>query len=438
MQYLQQILFVLLAISAIYIFTKKVGEIRRNIFLGKRLDLSDNTAIRWKNLLLLALGQKKMFKNVPVALMHFIIYAGFIIINIEVLEIVLDGILGTHRLFLPVLSGLYNWLINIFEFLALGVLVVCIIFLARRNWLKLKRFISKDLNGWPRTDANFILVTEIVLMSLFLIMNATDQILQGRGQAHYANTGGFLISAQMIPLFEGFSSNTLVGIERTAWWIHIAGIFAFLNYLPYSKHLHIALAFPNAYYAKLDSPGKFNNMPEVQNEVLYAMQPELAPTNAAPPASFGAKDIFDLSWKNLMDAYSCTECGRCTAECPANITGKLLSPRKIMMATRDRLEEVGKNINQNKSFVQDNKSLLHDYISVEELRACTTCNACVEACPVSISPLDIIVELRRSLIMEESNAPQEWNSTFSNIENNFAPWKFSPDDRDKWASEMAS
>jgi ferredoxin len=438
MQYLQQILFVLLAISAIYIFTKKVGEIRRNIFLGKRLDLSDNTAIRWKNLLLLALGQKKMFKNVPVALMHFIIYAGFIIINIEVLEIVLDGILGTHRLFLPVLSGLYNWLINIFEFLALGVLVVCVIFLARRNWLKLKRFISKDLNGWPRTDANFILVTEIVLMSLFLIMNATDQILQDRGQAHYANTGGFLISAQMIPLFEGFSSNTLVGIERTAWWIHIAGIFAFLNYLPYSKHLHIALAFPNAYYAKLDSPGKFNNMPEVQNEVLYAMQPELAPTNAAPPASFGAKDIFDLSWKNLMDAYSCTECGRCTAECPANITGKLLSPRKIMMATRDRLEEVGKNINQNKSFVQDNKSLLHDYISVEELRACTTCNACVEACPVSISPLDIIVELRRSLIMEESNAPQEWNSTFSNIENNFAPWKFSPDDRDKWASEMAS
>lgn len=438
MQYLQQILFVLLAISAIYIFTKKVGEIRRNIFLGKRLDLSDNTAIRWKNLLLLALGQKKMFKNVPVALMHFIIYAGFIIINIEVLEIVLDGILGTHRLFLPVLSGLYNWLINIFEFLALGVLVVCVIFLARRNWLKLKRFISKDLNGWPRTDANFILVTEIVLMSLFLIMNATDQILQDRGQAHYANTGGFLISAQMIPLFEGFSSNTLVGIERTAWWIHIAGIFAFLNYLPYSKHLHIALAFPNAYYAKLDSPGKFNNMPEVQNEVLYAMQPELAPTNAASPASFGAKDIFDLSWKNLMDAYSCTECGRCTAECPANITGKLLSPRKIMMATRDRLEEVGKNINQSKSFVQDNKSLLHDYISVEELRACTTCNACVEACPVSISPLDIIVELRRSLIMEESNAPQEWNSTFSNIENNFAPWKFSPDDRDKWASEMAS
>ncbi len=438
MQYLQQVLFVLMAISAIYLFAKKVGEIRRNIFLGKSLDLSDNAPLRWKNVLLLAMGQKKMFKNVPVALMHFIIYAGFIIINIEVLEIVLDGVFGTHRLFLPLLNGVYSWLINIFELLALGVLLVCIIFLARRNVLKLKRFISKDLNGWPKTDANFILITEIVLMSLFLMMNATDQILQDRGQAHYAITDGFFISAQLIPLFEGFNNTTLVFIERTAWWLHIAGIFAFLNYLPYSKHLHIALAFPNAYYAKLDSPGKMKNMPEVQNEVLYAMQPELAPANAAAPASFGAKDVFDLSWKNLLDAYSCTECGRCTAECPANITGKLLSPRKIMMATRDRLEEVGKNINQNNSFVLDNKSLLHDYISVEELRACTTCNACVEACPVSISPLDIIVELRRSLIMEESNAPQEWNSTFSNIENNFAPWKFSPDDRDKWASEMAS
>ncbi len=438
MQYLQQALFVIMAVSAIYLFAKKVGELRRNIFLGKALDLSDNAAIRWKNLLLLALGQKKMFKNIPVALMHFIIYAGFIIINIEVLEIILDGIWGTHRLFLPVLNGVYNWLINIFEVLALGVLVVCIIFLARRNWLKLKRFVSKDLKGWPKTDANFILITEIVLMSLFLIMNATDQLLQQDGAEHYAKTGSFIVSSSLMPLFEGLSNTALIGIERTAWWIHIAGIFAFLNYLPYSKHLHIALAFPNAYYAKLDSPGKINNMPEVQNEVLYAMQPELAPSNAAPPASFGAKDVFDLSWKNLLDAYSCTECGRCTAECPANITGKLLSPRKIMMATRDRLEEVGKNINQNKSFIQDNKSLLHDYISVEELRACTTCNACVEACPVSISPLDIIVELRRSLIMEESNAPQEWNSTFSNIENNFAPWKFSPDDRDKWATEMAS
>lgn len=438
MQYVQQVLFCIMAAGAIYWFSKKVAEIRRNIFLGKAQDLSDNPGQRWNNLILLALGQKKMFHNVPVAIMHFIIYAGFIIINIEVLEIVLDGILGTHRLFLPYLGEVYGWLINTFEWLAAGVIFVCIIFLSRRNWIKLKRFISKDLNGWPKTDANLILITEIVLMSLFLTMNATDQILQDRSVAHYEQTGSFFLSAQLIPFFEGLSDGTLIAIERTAWWIHIAGIFAFLNYLPYSKHLHIALAFPNAYYAKLDAPGKMKNMPEVQNEVLYAMQPELAPANAAPPASFGAKDVFDLSWKNLLDAYSCTECGRCTAECPANQTGKLLSPRKIMMATRDRLEDVGKNINANQSFVSDNKSLLHDYISVEELRACTTCNACVEACPVSISPLDIIVELRRSLIMEESNAPQEWNGTFSNIENNFAPWKFSPDDRDKWATEMAS
>lgn len=438
MQYVQQVLFCIMAAGAIYWFSKKVAEIRRNIFLGKAQDFSDNPGQRWNNVLLLALGQKKMFQNVPVAIMHFIIYAGFIIINIEVLEIVLDGILGTHRLFLPYLGVVYGWLINIFEWLAAGVIFVCVIFLSRRNWLKLKRFISKDLNGWPKTDANLILITEIVLMSLFLTMNATDQILQDRGVAHYEPSGNFFLSAQLIPIFEGLSDGTLMAIERTAWWIHIAGIFAFLNYLPYSKHLHIALAFPNAYYAKLDAPGKMKNMPEVQNEVLYAMQPELAPANAAPPASFGAKDVFDLSWKNLLDAYSCTECGRCTSECPANQTGKLLSPRKIMMATRDRLEDVGRNININKSFVSDNKSLLHDYISVEELRACTTCNACVEACPVSISPLDIIVELRRSLIMEESNAPQEWNGTFSNIENNFAPWKFSPDDRDKWATEMAS
>lgn len=438
MQYIQQVLFLVMAISAIAFFSKKVAEIRRNIFLGKSEELSDNPGIRWKNVLLLAMGQRKMFKNIPVAIMHFIIYAGFIIINIEVLEIVLDGLLGTHRLFLPYLGEFYGWLINIFEWLAFGVIVVCVVFLARRNWINIKRLVSKDLNGWPKTDANFILITEIVLMSLFLTMNATDQVLQTRGDAHYMNTGSFVISSQLMPLFAGLSDSALIAIERSAWWIHIVGIFAFLNYLPYSKHLHIALAFPNAYYAKLDSVGKMKNMPEVQNEVLYAMQPELAPANAAPPASFGAKDVFDLSWKNLLDAYSCTECGRCTAECPANSTGKLLSPRKIMMATRDRLEDVGKNINQNKSFVPDQKSLLHDYISVEELRACTTCNACVEACPVSISPLDIIVELRRSLIMEESNAPQEWNGTFSNIENNFAPWKFSPDDRDKWATEMAS
>lgn len=437
MHYLPQILFLALSVVAVGLFAKKAGEIRRNILLGKDENLTDQPAKRWRNLLLLALGQKKMFHNPLVAVMHFIIYAGFIIINLEVLEIVLDGILGTHRLFAPFLGGLYNWLINAFEFLALGVLLVCVVFLSRRNLLKLKRFLSKDLNGWPRSDANYILITEIVLMSLFLIMNATDQTLQSRGNEHYLPTGAFYLSGWLSPLFSGMSDSSLVVLERSCWWLHIAGIFAFLNYLPYSKHLHIMLAFPNAYYARLEPNGKMKNMPAVQNEVLYAMQPETAPADAAPPAHFGAKDIFELSWKNLLDAYSCTECGRCSTACPANMTGKLLSPRKIMMSTRDRLEEVGKNINQHKTFVADNKSLLHNYISVEELRACTTCNACVEACPVSISPLDIIIELRRSLIMEESNAPQEWNGTFSNIENNFAPWKFSPDDRDQWAVEMS-
>jgi ferredoxin len=239
----------------------------------------------------------------------------------------------------------------------------------------------------------------------------------------------------LVPRLSQLSADILLLIERSAWWLHIIGILAFLNYLPYSKHLHIILAFPSAYYSALDPAGKMKNMPSVQNEVLYAVDPSKAPTDAAPPATFGAKDIFDLNWKSLMEAYSCTECGRCSAACPATTTGKLLSPRKIMMATRDRLEEVAQNITRNTNFVDDQKTLLHNYISVEELRACTTCNACVEACPVSLSPLDIIMELRRSLIMEESNAPTEWNNTFSNIENNFAPWKFSPEDRENWAKE---
>ncbi|MFN3667401.1 MAG: 4Fe-4S dicluster domain-containing protein, partial [Sediminibacterium sp.] len=431
MQYIQQILFLLISAVSIWLFAKKAGEIRRNILLGKDETLNDNPSLRWRNLILLAFGQKKMFSNPLVAVMHFIIYAGFIIINLEVLEIVLDGLLGKHRLFADMLGPVYNWLINAFEFLAVGVILVCVVFLIRRNLLKLKRFINKDLDGWPRSDANYILITEIILMSLFLTMNATDQLLQVNGNEHYPPTGEFYFSGMLSSLFSGLSEGTLVVIERSCWWLHIVGIFAFLNYLPYSKHLHIMLAFPNAYYARLEVPGKMKNMPSVQNEVLYAMQPELAPADAAPPARFGAKDIFDLSWKSLMDAYSCTECGRCTAACPANTTGKLLSPRKIMMSTRDRLEDVGKNINTNKQFVEDGKSLLHDYISIEELRACTTCNACVEECPVSISPLEIILELRRSLIMEESNAPQEWNGMFSNTENNFAPWKFSPDERDK-------
>lgn len=440
MQILQQIAFIIISVVSIFLFTRKVKEISRNIRLGRDENLNDNPSQRWRNLLLLALGQKKMFRNPLVAVMHFFVYAGFIIINIEVLEIVLDGITGKHRLFAAPLGGLYTFLINAFEILALTVLIACVIFLIRRNIIKLKRFISKDLDGWPRSDANYILITEIVLMSLFLLLNASDTLLQARGVEHYAAhpTGNFIISQYLHPMINGMSNVGLQIIERGSWWLHIVGIFAFLNYLPYSKHLHIILAFPNAYYARLQPMGKMENMESIQKEVLYAMQPELAPTGeqAAAPHKFGAKDVMDLSWKNLMDAYSCTECGRCSASCPANQTGKLLSPRKIMMDTRDRLEEVGKNININKEYKDDGKSLLHDYISVEELRACTTCNACVQECPVSISPLDIIVQLRRYLVMEESNSPQEWTAMFGNVENNFAPWKFSPDERDKWVEEM--
>ena len=438
MPVLQQILFIIVAGFAVFLFSRKIKEIRRNIFLGKDGNYGDNPSQRWRNVLLLAFGQKKMFRNSLVAVMHFVIYAGFIIINIEVLEIFLDGIFGTHRLFASPLGSMYSWLINSFEFLAVGVITVCIVFLARRNIIKLNRFISHDLDGWPRSDANYILITEIILMILFLTLNASDTVLQERVYEHYAEhiTGNFSFSKFLHPLLNGLSNEGLVGLERTCWWLHILGIFAFLNYLPYSKHLHIILAFPNAYYTRLLPEGKMNNMPEIQKEVLYAMQPELAPADAATPAKFGAKDVFDLSWRNLLDAYSCTECGRCTAACPANLTGKLLSPRKIMMDTRDRLEAVSKNINVNGEFKDDGKSLLHDYISVEELRACTTCNACVEECPVSINPLEIILELRRALIMEESSAPPEWNNMFGNVENNFAPWKFSPDDRDKWTEEL--
>ena len=436
MQIAQQLLFALISAIAIWLFTKKVKEISRNIKLGRDEDFSDNKDQRWKNVLLLAFGQKKMFRNPLVAIMHFFVYAGFIIINIEVLEIMLDGIFGTHRLFAKPLGGLYTFLINSFEILAVLVIAACAIFLIRRNVIRLRRFISHDLDGWPRSDANYILVTEIILMLLFLTLNSTDRSLQLHGHEHYTDTGSFLVSGFFSSSLTSASASTLIGVERAAWWLHITGIYAFLNYLPYSKHLHIILAFPNAYYSRLQPKGEMKNMPAVQKEVLYAMQPELAPADTAPPPSFGAKDIFDLSWRNLLDAYSCTECGRCSAACPATQTGKALSPRKIMMDTRDRAEEVGKNINANKEFKDDGKKLLHDYITVEELRACTTCNACVQECPVSISPLEIILELRRSLVMEESNAPQEWNAMFSNVENNFAPWKFSPDERDKWAQEM--
>ncbi|RNI39927.1 (Fe-S)-binding protein [Hanamia caeni] len=439
MQMFQQIAFILLVAFAIFLFGRKVKEIKSNINLGKEQDISDHKAERWKTMLLLAFGQKKMFRYPLVAVLHFIIYAGFIIINIEILEIVLDGLLGTHRLFAATLGGFYTFVIDFFEILAVGVLVSCVVFLIRRNMLKLKRFIDNDLDGWPRTDANLILITEIILMGLFLTMNAADRALQLQGNPHYADHGSFIFSGWLSLFLVSIRPSTLVGIERTCWWLHITGIFAFLNYLPYSKHFHILLAFPNTYYKRLIPKGEMINMKNVEQEVHYMFEPELATANGdaqTQTQSFGARDIFDLTWKNLMDAYTCTECGRCTAACPAHQTGKLLSPRKIMMDTRDRMQDVRKNIKLNGSFKNDEKPLLHNYITAEELRACTSCNACVQECPVGINPLDIIFSLRRALIMEESNAPAEWNAMFSNIENNFAPWKFSPDDRDKWATEM--
>ena len=440
MHYLPQIIFLAVTAFAVFLFWKNASQIRNNILLGMPEDVSDNAAARWKNVVLLAFGQKKMFRNMLVAILHLFVYVGFVVINIEVLEIVLDGLLGTHRLFFEPLGGFYTVLINTFEVFAALVLFSVVVFFIRRNIIYIKRFRARELTGWPKSDANYILVIEVILMSLFLTMNATDSALQLKNAAHYAaaNTGNFIISGFMVPLFSSFSIETLTIIERSAWWLHILGILAFLNYLPISKHLHILLAFPNAYYSRLFPQGEVKNMPAVQNEVLYMMQPELAPAGDAAIQKFGAKDVMDLSWKNLLDAYTCTECGRCSAACPANITGKLLSPRKIMMDTRDRLVEVGLNVKKNGSFVPDGKTLINDYISIEELRACTTCNACVTECPISINPLDIIVELRRSLVMEESNAPAEWNGMFSNIENNFAPWKLSPDDRDKWTEDLAN
>jgi heterodisulfide reductase subunit C len=437
MQLAQQILFILLTGVAVWLFVKKTKFINRNIKLGRDEDFPPHPD-RWKNVLLIAFGQKRMFDKPLVALLHFAVYAGFVIINIEILEIILDGIFGTHRLFAPYLGSFYTFVINFFEVLAFLVLLSCIIFLIRRNIVKVKRLNMQELNGWPRSDANYILIFEIVLMTLFLTMNAADRNLQVRGEEHYADVGSFWISGIIAPLFQNLSTGALVAVERAAWWLHIAGIFVFLNYLPYSKHLHIILSFPNTYYARIAPQGKMQNMPEIQQEVLYAMQPETVPADAPPEEHkrFGAKDVFDLSWKNLLDAYTCTECGRCTEACPANQTGKKLSPRKIMMDTRDRMEEVGTNRDKNGNFQDDNKTLLHDYITTEELWACTSCQACVQVCPVLINPLHIINQMKRSLVLEESNAPQEWNGMFSNIENNFAPWKFSPEERDKWALDM--
>jgi heterodisulfide reductase subunit C len=437
MQLVQQILFTVLTIAAIWIFIRKVKFISRNINLGRDRELPPDPA-RWRNVLLMAFGQKRMFDKPVVALLHLAVYAGFIIINIEILEIVLDGLFGTHRLFAPHLGKVYTFVIDFFEVLAFLVLTACAIFLVRRNVVRVGRLNMKELNGWPKSDANYILIFEIVLMTLFLVMNSADRALQLKEYGHYHDVGAFFISSSMAPLFQNLSDQTLVALERGAWWFHIAGVFVFLNYLPYSKHLHIILAFPNTYYARLQPQAQMTNMPEIQKEVLYAMQPETVPVDAAPDEhkAFGAKDVTDLTWKNLLDAYTCTECGRCTAACPANQTGKILSPRKIMMDTRDRMEEIGYNIDKNKTFVDDGKTLLHSYVSTEELWACTSCQACVQACPVLINPLDIINQLKRYLALEESNQPGEWNSMYSNVENNFAPWKFSPEDRDRWAQEL--
>src|SRR5690606_15036852 len=398
---ISQLAFILLLILGTGWFVRNVRKIRKNIGLGRPVNRSDRKAARWKTMARVALGQSKMVRRRAVAgIMHILIYVGFVIINLEVLEIVLDGVLGTHRLFGTLAPGLYAVLIASFEYLAVGVILACLVFLLRRNVLRLKRFSGIEMTAWPKSDANFILVAEILLMAAFLTMNGADYVLQLMGTEGYIRAGAYPVSSHLMLLLPG-SEAGLIQVERFCWWFHITGIFIFLNYIPYSKHFHIFLSFPNTWYAKLEPKGKFTNMNEVTQEVKAMLDPSFTPESATPPERFGARDVQDLSWVNLMNAYACTECGRCTAVCPANLTGKLLSPRKIMMDTRDRLEEVGRNKNRHGADYDDGKSLF-DYISTEELWACTTCNACVEACPVLIDPLEIILELRRSLVMEES------------------------------------
>ena len=443
MSYIPNILFAILLFVGIGFFTRNVKKIIRNINLGRDIDRSDNPSARWKNMINIALGQSKMTSRPVAGILHIIVYIGFIIINIEVLEIIIDGLFGTHRV-LSFAGGLYDFLIGSFEILAFLVLISVIIFWIRRMIIKVPRFWNKEMTAWPKNDALNILYFEMVLMSLFLIMNAADYSLQQIGAIHYVHAGSFPISSY-ISNWLPQNEMTLFYIERSAWWVHITGIFIFLNYLYYSKHLHILLAFPNTFYANLNPQGKFDNLQSVTDEVKMMLDPDADPY-AAPaetdseemPEKFGASDVTDLSWVQLMNAYTCTECGRCTSVCPANQTGKELSPRAIMMKTRDRLEEVGKIIDNSSIEIfkekGDEKSLLTT-ITNEEIWACTSCNACVTECPINIDPLSIILDLRRYLVMEQSSAPQELNMMMTNIENNGAPWQYNQMDRLNWKDD---
>ena len=433
---ISSIIFIILATAGTVFFIYNAKKVHRNIFLGKDVDLSGDFSQRLNIMLRVAFGQSKMATRPVPFILHLFVYVGFVLINIEVLEMVVDGLFQTHRVF-SFIGGFYNFLIGFFEVLAFLVTFVCAVFLIRRNVVHVKRLAMKELNGWPKMDANLILCAEIILMSALFLMNAADQTLQAHGNEHYHTAGSFPVSHFIAPLLGGMSDGGLVFVERFCWWLHIFGIFGFLNYLPYSKHFHIILAFPNTYLSNLNPKGKFTNLDSVTDVVKPNFDPSYQPvTDLNNPQRFGAKDVFDLNWKQLLDAYTCTECGRCTSSCPQNITGKMLSPRKIMMDTRDRLVEVGKNMDANKgTFVDDGKSLLGDYITNEEIWACNTCNACVQECPVNIDPLSIITDLRRFLVMEQSTAPTELNGMFTNLENNGAPWQFSLADRANWVNE---